>query len=214
MTNRSDADERTGTADGGLVAGRAVGPGSRDPCCHGVPRRRPGLQAEKAGQPRLPGLQHRGGPHGGLRPRGRAEPPVRARRVPGRGRAPRPGRRGLRSPGGDAPHASIPAAVHAGPLARAGGPATAPGGADPRRPARQGGPQPADRRAGQPRRAAPPLDRQHRADPDDTSAPGAARAARPSRHLRDGTAGLAVRSRAGAAVRCADPPGPHRRRAR
>jgi hypothetical protein len=44
--------------------------------------------------------------------------------------------------GSDAPHASIPPAVHAGPLARAGGPAAAPGGADPRRPARQGGPQP------------------------------------------------------------------------
>jgi len=42
---------------------------------------------------------------------------------------------------------------------------------------------PADRRTRQPGRAAPPLDGQHRADPDDTRAPGAARAARPSRHL-------------------------------
>jgi len=37
--HRSVADEQTGTADGGLVAGRAVGPGGRDPCCRGVPRR-------------------------------------------------------------------------------------------------------------------------------------------------------------------------------
>jgi hypothetical protein len=68
--------------------------------------------------------------------------------VPGRGGVLRPGRAGLRPPGGDAPHARVPAAVHAGLLACAGGAAAAPGGADSRRPARPGArsPQPADRR--------------------------------------------------------------------
>jgi len=81
---------------------------------------------KKAGQSRLPRLQHRGGPRGGIRPRGRAQPQLRARRVPGRprstGRTP-----GLRPPDDDATHARVLAAVHAGPLAGRGGRAAGPG---------------------------------------------------------------------------------------
>ena len=93
-----------------------------------------------------------------------------------------PGQPGLRPPGGDAPHARGAAAVHAGPLAGPGSRAAAPGRADHRRPARQGRPQSAYHRAGQPRRAAPPLGGQHRPDPEDPGAAGAAVAARPGGH--------------------------------